>query len=151
MGEWWKHCFGVAGYLIPLKFLDISWWRLQPTFCRDHKAVGHYCKNNTQSESHQFIKSLVEWMFSSSCFIFCCLVLSEVCNLHDGNWPTWLNLWEGDGGGKEPPNLISLWSQKVTINNNIKTVFLKVFFLLHMFFTLNCCCCSTQYTTFVQQ
>ena len=61
-------------------------------------------------------------------FHICCLVLSEVCNLHDGNWPTWLNLGEGGGGGKEPPNLISLWSQKVMNNNNIKAVFLKVFF-----------------------
>ena len=24
---------------IPLKFLDISWWRTQQTICRDHKAV----------------------------------------------------------------------------------------------------------------
>ena len=67
-------------------------------------------------------------MFSSSCFIIYCLALSEVCILHDGNWPTWLNLGEGDGRGKEPPNLISLWAQKVMNDNNIKTVFFTVFF-----------------------
>ena len=25
---------------IPLKFLDISWWRTQQTICRDHKVVA---------------------------------------------------------------------------------------------------------------
>ena len=41
----------MAESLIPLTFLDISWWRPRPPICRDHKAVSSSSSSSSSSRT----------------------------------------------------------------------------------------------------
>ena len=90
-----KNLFGVAEFIISLKFLDISWWRPRPTIFRDHKAVHYHpshlaCKDaiywglGNISESNMFPIICIRfrkifWIWLS-CKYCNCFVLSLLCS-----------------------------------------------------------------------